>query len=531
MSPYFYDVIYLLGGLSLFLYGVSQSTDAFRSAFSSRARDAMGRFVTKKSRAMLFGAALAAVAQGSTVSTSIAIGFADAGMTTLAESVAVMMGASVGGAFVTFLVSLDIVAFSPLLLAASFAAARLGRGWTAKAGSAFHAVSLILVGMLLLNLGVRPLLADPAAREAVAAIARMPFTIFAAAFLATAVLQSSASVMVIAVTVAAGGALPRNAILPVALGTHLGSSVTMLLAAAGGRRNARVLGMATFLYKLAGVAVAAPLVPWANAFFARLDIPPAAYVALAQASVACFNAAIFYPWPHVLVRAGVFALSRVRGAGLGEPVYLDDETLEIPSLAVRLLTREMVRLFNYIEAFLQTQLYPERGEGELKRLLPAGIEELAEACERYMYAIRSPSAADDPAAGREYRTTAYAMLSLREAARVTTGRFRELIERHGLRKLAGEMGRRDWDEAVSFFMQTVRDAFHAFSLGDADLARRAEEGGRKFGASVLRLRASFLTGEAGKRENAGLVDFLGAAEHLLRSAIEIARGEVLIKRN
>jgi Na+/phosphate symporter len=527
MYPYFYNIINFLGGLCLFLYGVSQSTEAFRSAFSSRARDAMGRFVTKKSHAMLFGAVLAAVAQGSTVSTSIAIGFADAGMMTLTESVLVMMGASVGGTFVTFLVSLDIVAFSPLFLAVSFAMARLGRGWAAKAGNVLHAISLILIGMLLLNFGVKPLLADPAVREAVVGIARRPFTMFAAAFVGAAVLQSSASVMAIAVAIAISGALPRIAIFPVVLGAHLGSAVTALLAAAGGRRNARILGPAVFLYKLAGVIAAAPFAPWANAVLGRLNLPAGTLVVLAQVSIVCFNAAIFYPCPHVLVRGGAFALSRMRRPGLGEPAYLDDETLEIPPLAVRLLTREMVRLFNYIEAFLQMQLYPERGGGDLKRLLPKGIEELTEACERYMYAIHPPSA--DPAAGREYRTIAYAMLSLREVSHVTTGRLRELIDKYGLHALADEVGKNDWDGIASIFMRTVRDAFHAFSLGDADLARKAAEGGKEFGAFALRLRAGFLAGEAGKRENTGPVDFIGAAEHLLHSAIEAAGGDIFAK--
>ncbi|MDR1648859.1 MAG: Na/Pi symporter [Synergistaceae bacterium] len=528
MSPYFYNAVNLLGGLCLFLYGVSQATEAFRSAFSSRARDAMGRFVTKKPHAMLFGAVLAAVAQGSTVSTSIAISFADAGMMTLTESAVVMMGASVGGTFVTFLVSLDVAAFSPLLLAASFTMVRLGRGWVQKTGNALHAISLILIGMLLLNLGAKPLLADSAVRGAVVEIARRPFTMFAAAFLGTAVLQSSASVMAIAVAIAASGVLSSGAIFPVALGAHLGSAVTMLLAAAGGRYNARVLGMATFLYKLAGVVAAAPLAPWANALFGRLGLHAAAQVVLAQIAVVCFNAVIFYPCPHILIRGGAFALSRVRAAGLGEPAYLDDETLEIPSLAVRLLTREMVRLFNYIEAFLQMRLCPERGEGALKRLLPDGIEELAEACERYMYAIRFPSAVDDPAAGREYRTIACAMLSLRETSRVTTGQFRELVDRYGIGELAGEMGKREWDEAVALFMQTVRDAFHAFSLGDAGLARRAAEKGEKFSAFALRLRAGFLAGlsEGTGKENSGLMDFLGVAERLLRSAVEIAHGDI-----
>ena len=391
MSPNFYHAINLLGGITLFLYGLAQATDSFRYTFDTRAREAMSRFTQKKTRALLFGAILAAAAQGSTVSTSIAIGLADVGMMTLSGSAVVMMGASIGGTFVTLLISLDIVKLSPLFLAVSYAMARLGRGWTEKAGKALHSISLLLVGMFLLKLGINPLLDNPAVRNAIAEIAAKPFAIFCAALAGTAVLQSPASVMALAVAIASSGALPQSAVFPVTLAVHLGSAVTILLAASGGRHNARVLGTATFLYKLAGVAAFAPLVPWADAFMDMFAMSMPARIVSAQASVTLFNAAVFYPWPHALIRGGVFVLSRQRTPGLGAPAYLDNELLKIPPLAVKLLSKEMIRLTNYIEAFLQMQLYPEKGGGELRKLLPAAINDLTEACEDYTHAIRPPT--------------------------------------------------------------------------------------------------------------------------------------------
>ncbi|MDR1874123.1 MAG: Na/Pi symporter [Synergistaceae bacterium] len=529
MSPYFHYIVNLLGGICLFLYGVSQSTEAFRSAFSTRAREAMIRFTQKKPQAMIFGAALAAVAQGSTVSTSIAIGFVDVGMLTPVGSVVVMMGASIGGTFVTFLISLDIVSFSPLLLAVSFMMTRFGHGWAEKAGNVLHAISLILIGMLLLKLGVDPLLSDPAVREAVVGITRRPLTMFFAAVLGTAILQSSASVMALAVTIAISGALPGSAVFPVALGSHLGSTVTMLLAATGGRRNARMLGVATFLYKLAGVVAFVPFVPWLNALPDRLGFSMPTSIVLAQALLVFLNAAIFYPWPQVLLHGSARVLSHAHAADLGVPVFLDDGLLEIPSLAARLLAKEMIRLTNCIEALLQTQLYPESGGGELGKLLPNAITELTGACEQYMYAIQPPSIAEDPAAVREYRTISYAMLSLRETARLATGHFCALLENRELDGLAGEMGRAEWDKMASLFMGTVRDAFHAFSLGDADLARRALDREMEFEKFAFFLRSQILEGETGRRSNSALVDFLTVAGRLVHSALEIVRGDVFVR--
>ena len=524
MSPYFYNSITLLGGITLFLYGLAQATDSFRSAFSTRTRKAISRFTRKKIRALLFGAVLSAIAQGSTVSTSIAIGLVDVGMLTLTGSAVVMMGASIGGTFVTLLVSLDIVKLSPLFMAVSFSMARLGRGWVEKTGQVLHAVSLLLVGMFLIKLGIDPLLGNPAVRNVIVAIAAEPFAMFFAAFAGTSILQDPSSVLALTVAIAASGALPQSAVFPVVLGSHFGSGVIMLLAASGGRRNARVLGIATFLYKMAGAAAFVPLVPWMSSFLDGFAMSTPVRIVLSQALVVIFNAVIFYPWPQALIRGSVFVLSRQRAVNLGAPIYLDDNLLEIPPLAVKLLSKEMIRLTNYIEAFLQIRLYPEKGGEELKKLLPAAITELTETCENYTHAIHPP-AAEDPLALLEYRAVTYAMLSLREASRITTGPFRSLVEGWGSKPGGHIIDEAEWNDLESLFMKTLRDAFHAFSLGDGDLAQRAIEGEAMFEKAATRLRSKLLKEQSGYQSS--LLDFIAVAGRLVRAALDVAKVDVL----
>jgi phosphate:Na+ symporter len=523
----FYHIIDILGGIALFLYGVSESTDAFRSGFSTRTREWMSRFAQKKPRALLFGIVLSAVAQGSTVSTSIAISFVDVGMLTLAGSVVVMMGASIGGTFVTFLVSLDIVGFSPLLLAISFAMTRFGKGRVEKAGTVLHAVSLILVGMMILQLGVRPLLNDASVYEAVLGIARRPFVMFAASVLGTAILQSSSSVMALAVTLAASGALPAGAIFPVALGSHLGSTFTMLLAAMGGRRNARLLGIATFIYKLAGVVLFLPFIGWAESLLNSMSFSMPICVVLAQVLIVCLNAVVFYPVSELLTRACTFILEKTRGVELGIPIYLDERIIEIPALAIHLLSKEMIRLANYTEAFLQMLLFPQLADEGLKNLLPQGIQDLTEACERYMYAIQPPSIAEDPETCREYRTISYAMVAMKESSRLITRRFRTVVEKNGVRQLSKEIGSKEWDHVSHLLLASVRDSFHAFALGDADLAQRALDTDDDFDRFMQNLRSRMLLKNetlARKKESV-LIDFATLASRLMHSALEVARGE------
>jgi Na+/phosphate symporter len=289
--------------------------------------------------------------------------------------------------------------------------------------------------------------------------------------------------------------------------------------------------VATFLYKLAGVIVFMPFIPWSDAFLAWLGFPMPTNIVLAQVFLVFLNAAIFYPWPQALLHGSSFVLRHMSGVDLSAPIYLDDDLLDIPSLAVRLLAKEMIRLTNYIEALLQMLFYPERDVGDLKKFLPDGIKDLTEACEQYMYAIQPPSIAEDRATGREYRTISYAMLSLREASHLATTRFVSPLEEQGRDALANEMGKPEWDKMAAFFMETVRDAFHAFSLGDADLAQRAIDKESEFEKFTSLLRSHLLLGETGRRENSAVVDFVNVARRFLHAALEVVRGDVLVDGN
>jgi Na+/phosphate symporter len=335
--------------------------------------------------------------------------------------------------------------------------------------------------------------------------------------------------MALAVTLAANDALPTAAVFPIALGSHLGSTVTMLLAALGGRHNARLLGIATFIYKLIGVVAFLPFIGSAERLLNFLSFPLPIGVVLAQVLIVCLNAILFYPMPELLTRICAFILAKTRGVELGVPIYLDEQIIEIPALAIHLLAKDMIRLANYMEAFLQMLLFPQEADEGLKNLLPRGIQDLTETCERYMNAIQPPSIAEDREAGKEYRTISYAMMAMKESSRLITRRFRAAIEKNGVRQLSAEMGREEWDHVSQLLLGSVRDSFHAFSLGDSDLAQRALDMDDDFDRSMQKVRSRLLlTGEKlARRKESALMDFITLASRLMHSALEVARGEAV----
>ncbi|MBL8414816.1 MAG: Na/Pi symporter, partial [Propionivibrio sp.] len=89
-------LIGLAGGLALFLHGMTMMSNAMRAMAGSQLNTIMARLARNRFSALLTGVAITSVVQSSTVTTLIAIGFVSAGVLTLAQALAVIMGAAVG---------------------------------------------------------------------------------------------------------------------------------------------------------------------------------------------------------------------------------------------------------------------------------------------------------------------------------------------------------------------------------------------------------------------------------------------------
>ncbi len=149
------------------------------------------------------------------------------------------------------------------------------------------------------------------------------------------------------------GALSATAILPVVCGAHVGSSVTVLLAGFSGRQNARKLGVCTFVYKFLGILFLLPFFPWLQGFMASGGGLAAKVVQSAGGRYPFQRACLLSVYGHPRALFLHESPNRPVESVLGAPVYLDDELTDVPSLAILLLSKEMIRLANYIEMYCQ----------------------------------------------------------------------------------------------------------------------------------------------------------------------------------
>ncbi|MCF7935527.1 MAG: Na/Pi symporter [Synergistales bacterium] len=517
------DLIFIAGGLGLFLHGLESSATSVRKSLGDGSRRIMAAFAGRKGLSFVVGIFLSALSQSSTAATSFTVGLVDVGILPLTSAIVVMMGASVGATFVTILLSLDIVRYAPLVLVLSVFAARTGRGRTRQIAQIAQGISLLLTGMFLISTGVDPLMADSRLQGSILALVSSPLLLGVAAFVLTSLIQSSSAVMALAIATVGTGTVPVAAVLPVVLGSHVGSSTTVLLAGLGTRRNARRLAWSTLLYKLGGALLLLPLLPLLPGLAGAVLPAPQTQVAGVHFLFVWGNALAFLPLVPLLDLLSRKIASLGGSIGLSEPRYIDDGLLVFPALALSLLSREMIRLGNHMEELLVLLLFRREETDRIERYRES-VETLSAACSDYLLELRDPL--EDPGLHREYASLAYTMTFVREMAAILTDRLARSATALDQGFADSPQAAPAWSRCADELVSVFRNALGAFALGEQKLASQSCAARDRMLAASGEIRG-ILTDNGALFDTAATMrgwELLSSSEELARAATEVAGG-------
>lgn len=466
----FFCAVNIIGGLALFLYGVEESTRIFRYNLGNTTRDLMSRYTKKRWQAFTFGVMLSAVTQSSTIATSFAVGFVDVGMLSFGGSVVVMMGASLGGTFVSFLLSLDIVRYAPIMFALALFLSKIKVRGINKIGGVLQGLSVIFLGMLLIKLGTTPLLQEKWFSEIIIECSSSIIIMPLAACVLAGVLQSSSAVVALGISLAASGVIPSSSMLPIAVGVHIGSTAMVLMAGffSSGRQSTKQLGWATFIYKMAGGVIFVPFIPYIHGLMEFYEISASDQLVYGQILVALVNILFLYPFSYEFSVFIAKFIGNRRGEHLTQPRYLDEDLLNVPAISVLLLSKEMIRLADCLEAYLQMLLFPNRRQYSLYSQLPAGITELSKCCTEYMYKI-DISGERDPLLKR-FSTLTYTMTVFNGMSKLLTGGLRRCLDDRAISDMFIEqLGEKMWEEFSLLCLKMLRTSMRAFVIKGSGL--------------------------------------------------------------
>lgn len=265
------DVLALLGGLALFLYGMQMMSNGLEAAAGNRMKAILERLTSNRVKGVLVGAGITAVIQSSSATTVMVVGFVNSGLMTLKQAVWVIMGANIGTTITGQLIALDIGAIAPVFAIAGVAAIMFVKNEKVHhISSIFAGLGILFMGMDMMGNAMEPL-QDSAAFIQFMTTFRNPLVGILIGAVFTAVIQSSSASVGILQALAGTGMIPLSSAVYILFGQNIGTCITAVLASIGMKVNAKRTTIIHLMFNIFGsvlftvVCLVTPFVSWMEA--------------------------------------------------------------------------------------------------------------------------------------------------------------------------------------------------------------------------------------------------------------------------
>ncbi len=349
----FGDILALLCGLALFLYGMDIMGDSLKKSAGSSLKTFLGKMTTNPVKGFLLGLCVTLVIQSSSATTVMVVGFVNSGTMTLIQSVGVIMGANVGTAITAWLTALnslggsgsDAVELLGILKPDSWVpiVAVIGiclvmfvkRGKKKDIGAILLGFAILMTGMTMMSDAVSPLKGDPNFAK-ILMMFENPILGIMAGLVLTAIVQSSSASVGILQALTVTGAISYGAAIPIVMGQNIGTCVTAMLSSLGANKNGKRAAIVHLSFNIIGVVLVSVIFYTLNAFvnFAFLGTAIDAWgVAIVHTLFKLICVALISPFYKQLAKLSTLIIKDSKD-DQETSTLLDDRFLATPGVAV-----------------------------------------------------------------------------------------------------------------------------------------------------------------------------------------------------
>lgn len=363
---YVYLILELCGGLGAFLIGMEMMSDSMSHLAHGRLKSMLNKTANNRIAGVGIGAATTMIIQSSSATTVMVVGLVNAGIMTLFQATAVIMGANIGTtitAWIASLGSLDVSAFLLILAVVGVFMTMFAKNEKAKVvGNVLAGLGLIFVGLKVMSDSMDNPDILNVIRDALSVV-KNPFLLLLIGIVATGIIQSSSAVTSIVVVLATSGVLiggTGDGVYYVVIGSNIGTCVTAMLSSIGANANARRAAVIHLLFNCLGAIIFTIFLlcwqPFDTSFSETVleKIFPGNH----QFQIAFFHTlfnvtctCIFLPFAKGFVKLANLLVRDKKGAARKEEAEalldLDERLLRQPSVALGHLYQEVGKLITY----------------------------------------------------------------------------------------------------------------------------------------------------------------------------------------
>lgn len=358
-----YLIFGLFGGLGMFLFGMNLGADGLQKIAGKKMKEILGTFTNNRYMGVLTGILVTAVTQSSSATTVMLVGFVNASLMTISQTLSVIFGANIGTTITVQLIAFEISHFALLMVGIGFLLKYSKNKTVVYAGDIILGFGFIFYGMKVMSVAMSPLRSFPAFREMLIAMSDYPITAIFGSMLFTALIQSSGATIGLIVVFASQNLITLHASIPLILGAHTGTCITGWIAAIGASPAAKKTALLNILYNLIGTVVFLPFlyeglsfstfVHWLTAPFSA---SVAREVANAHMVSAIIKMLVMFPFYDRIVWLTHLIIPEEKTEESGRSVhtkYLSESLLKSPELALGNVAREISRMAGHVEYMME----------------------------------------------------------------------------------------------------------------------------------------------------------------------------------
>ena len=344
-----FDILTLIGGLCLFLFGMSIMGDSLERRAGSGLKNILSKLTKNKTTGFLTGLAVTAIIQSSSATTVMVVGFVNSGIITLRQSISVIMGANIGTTVTAWILSLCGIessnifisllkptSFTPILALIGTIFFMFGKTSNKKdSGSILLGFATLMFGMDTMSNAVEGL-AQVEAFQQMFIMFKNPILGVLVGAVLTAVIQSSSASVGILQALSATGQVTFGAAVPIIMGQNIGTCVTSLISSVGANKNAKRAAVVHLSFNIIGTVVWLVVFSIISKVFSPVILDkPATYLGIAVVHT-IFNVLctlLLLPMTSLLEKLAILLV----GDSDKQQNYkeLDDRLLVTPAIALR----------------------------------------------------------------------------------------------------------------------------------------------------------------------------------------------------
>ena len=351
-------IFHFLGGLGLFLYSIKTMGDGLQQAAGDRLRYYIDKYTSNPFLGVLVGIVVTALIQSSTGVTVITVGLVSASLLTLRQAIGIIMGANIGTTVTSFIIGFKLGEYAlPLIFLGTMFLFFTKNRTANNIGRILFGVGGIFYALNLISAGMSPLKALPQFKEYMVTLGQNPILGVVAGAVITVLIQASSATIGILQGLYAGGFLDLKGSLPVLFGDNIGTTLTVIIAAAGANISAKRVAATHVTFNVLGTILClillGPFTSMIEYFQALLHLSPEMTIAFSHGAFNVSNTIVQFPFIGALA---YFVTKLIPGEDevvKYEPLYLDEQLIkQAPSIALGNAKKELLHLGNYaVKAF------------------------------------------------------------------------------------------------------------------------------------------------------------------------------------